>query len=296
MSKSIFKMIPGIYCIKNIVTNKVYIGSSETVSSRITSHKYTLKCNKHSNKYLQRSYNKHGILSFEYLILIYCEKDELLKYEDYYTNLFKSDLRKFGYNIEGFECGRKKHSLESKLKIGLANKGKKGPTPTPEMIEMIREIGKRPKSDSTKQKISISKIGVRRPKFSKEWLENMSKSGTTCFCDIYNLNGELIVSNVTIKYICTNYNISEQSVHNSIKNKYKCVGHYITLHDEDVSAYMARKRKVGNYKKIFLTKNEEVLEFKSLKECASFLNVNSSAVSQSLIKGCKVKGYETKYK
>jgi hypothetical protein len=50
----------GVYCIKNTITNKVYIGSSLNIKSRLKTHIFSLKNNKHHSLKLQRSYNKYG--------------------------------------------------------------------------------------------------------------------------------------------------------------------------------------------------------------------------------------------
>ena len=56
-----------VYFIKNKKNNKIYIGqTSQKLISRINRHFYDLKRNLHNNDYLQRSFNKYGISSFEY--------------------------------------------------------------------------------------------------------------------------------------------------------------------------------------------------------------------------------------
>lgn len=43
----------GIYCIKNITTNKVYIGKSKNIYNRMMQHQYNLrKKSKDENRYL----------------------------------------------------------------------------------------------------------------------------------------------------------------------------------------------------------------------------------------------------
>jgi group I intron endonuclease len=55
----------GIYYIKNIVTNQIYIGSTRSsLYKRIREHLNSLKVNKHHNIKLQRSYNKYGLENF----------------------------------------------------------------------------------------------------------------------------------------------------------------------------------------------------------------------------------------
>ncbi|MEQ8172689.1 MAG: GIY-YIG nuclease family protein, partial [Candidatus Eremiobacterota bacterium] len=58
----------GIYCIINRVNQKIYIGSAKNLKDREKQHFSLLKNNKHVNKYLQNSYNKHGYENFEFKI------------------------------------------------------------------------------------------------------------------------------------------------------------------------------------------------------------------------------------
>lgn len=79
----------GIYSIKNVKNNKIYIGSSNNIEKRIKDHFRNLKNNKHSNQYLQNAYNKYGNESFIFEILEVFEdinKYDLLKIESDYLN------------------------------------------------------------------------------------------------------------------------------------------------------------------------------------------------------------------
>ena len=58
-----------IYGIKNINTNKWYIGSCINFKNRLTRHRYYLINGIHHSKKLQNSFNKHGINSFDICIL-----------------------------------------------------------------------------------------------------------------------------------------------------------------------------------------------------------------------------------
>lgn len=49
----------GIYCIKNKINDKLYIGSSSNIHKRFICHKYALRKDKHHNKPLQHSFNKY---------------------------------------------------------------------------------------------------------------------------------------------------------------------------------------------------------------------------------------------
>lgn len=58
----------GIYCIKNKINNKVYIGKAINVENRFKNHIKNLNNNSHKNKHLIASWNKHGERNFEFSI------------------------------------------------------------------------------------------------------------------------------------------------------------------------------------------------------------------------------------
>lgn len=69
----------GIYMIKNMINGKFYIGSSKHLHNRKIQHLRDLRNNKHCNLKLQYAYNKYGKENFEYIIIQYCEKKDLIK-------------------------------------------------------------------------------------------------------------------------------------------------------------------------------------------------------------------------
>ena len=65
----------GIYMIKNLINNKVYIGKSINIYKRIVCHISGLnKSDKNENRYLIRSWKKYGSVNFEYSVIEYTEK------------------------------------------------------------------------------------------------------------------------------------------------------------------------------------------------------------------------------
>jgi len=100
----------GVYAIKNIINDKVYIGST-TMSflKRLQHHVSQLRNNKHKNQYLQNAWNKYGEENFEFSILEICEKNECLTKEQYYIDSCKENC----YNINPLATGTPNMSKET---------------------------------------------------------------------------------------------------------------------------------------------------------------------------------------
>jgi group I intron endonuclease len=62
-------MARGIYKIINVINNKFYVGSAVDLKRRKTRHFCELRNNKHNNRYLQASWNKHGEQAFVFVIV-----------------------------------------------------------------------------------------------------------------------------------------------------------------------------------------------------------------------------------
>jgi len=129
------KLNCGIYQIRNIVTGFCLAGQSMRLKIRPNEHWGTLRNNNHWNQYLQNSYNKHGKECFVFEILLYCEPEELTRYEQFFVNKYVA--LGLSYNICR-ECVDSPkgiiRSLETKRKMSRASKGR---IHTPETIEKI---------------------------------------------------------------------------------------------------------------------------------------------------------------
>lgn len=115
----------GIYKIINTINSKVYVGSSTHLKSRISSHYNFLKNNKHPNRHLQSAWNKYGEEYFDYEILEYVDKINLIEREQYWIDILKVCDRDTGYNIApiaGNNVGIKR-SEEFKQNLREQNKG-----------------------------------------------------------------------------------------------------------------------------------------------------------------------------
>lgn len=91
----------GIYIIRNMINNKVYIGQSDNLSRRKKEHfkRYNIKTIREFNSYLYRSMRKYGIENFEFKVLERIEKDLLNERESYYILKYNSVDRSKGYNM-----------------------------------------------------------------------------------------------------------------------------------------------------------------------------------------------------
>lgn len=110
-----------VYCAYNIVNHKVYIGYTETsLERRISSHKHKSKC---SNKaYFHLSLYKHGVDNFKWFVLFQGSTlEELQNKEIYFINLYKSNNRKFGYNLS---TGGERCYLNEEVKRKIGEKAK----------------------------------------------------------------------------------------------------------------------------------------------------------------------------
>lgn len=87
----------GVYQIKNLVNNKIYIGSTkQSFRVRLNHHLQALRNNKHKNKHLQRAWNKYGEDNFEFSILTICNKKDTYFYEQQFLD---NRNLKMSYNI-----------------------------------------------------------------------------------------------------------------------------------------------------------------------------------------------------
>lgn len=170
-----------IYCIKNTVNGKRYIGQTNDMVKRFSFHKCYLNIKKHHCEHLQRSWNKYGPESFEWIILESCPIGVLTEREQYWMDYYR-DRGIYNTAPAAGTTRGVKHSPEVRNrqserlkgiprppevvgKIAAANRGKKR---TKEQCDKISaSLRGRKMSQATIEKRSASVTGSRRSEETK---------------------------------------------------------------------------------------------------------------------------------
>lgn len=87
----------GIYKIQNTENGMCYIGQSVNISHRVSQHLSELNKGNHSNRCLQRAWEKYGSSSFHISVVELCDADMLNDREVYYIQQFNTYGS--GYNL-----------------------------------------------------------------------------------------------------------------------------------------------------------------------------------------------------
>lgn len=193
----------GIYKIRNLLNGKVYIGQSNNIRSRFSSHRKNY--NKSKKHPLYNAMRCYGIENFEFIVLEYVDTiNKLNEREQYWLDFYKAYNRDFGYNLRpkaesmrGYKRSQEsinkrlesmkgyKHSEETLAKIANSLKGRstwnKGISCTDQhkmnISKSLQGVNTWSKDRiipaSTKLKMSIVKTGK---KYTKEAKKNMSES------------------------------------------------------------------------------------------------------------------------
>jgi len=148
-------MIHGVYRIRNILDHKCYVGSAAGkggLKHRWRTHKYRLNHNKHCTQKLQRAWNKYGMDAFVFEVLLYCDPENCLMYEQIALDHFKPEYNtcKIAGNILGIKRSQETIEKLRQQKLGANNPryGKPGTM-----------LGKK-SSKEERQRMSASHIGI----------------------------------------------------------------------------------------------------------------------------------------
>lgn len=115
----------GIYGIRNIINNKLYIGSTFiSFRKRFKDHERMSEKLNHHNIYLNRSLKKYGKDNFEFFIIEIIENQENIREKErFFIDILKTLSIEEGFNISN-QTFCIPHNEETRQKIGKALKEK----------------------------------------------------------------------------------------------------------------------------------------------------------------------------
>lgn len=106
----------GIYCIKNLINGKVYIGQSKDIEKRWKEHRLRLKSKRKSA--IKDAFIKYGINNFSFNIIEECKIEELNEKEIYYISFYDSTNKEKGYNLTiGGDRGPLKRGIDNSVSV-----------------------------------------------------------------------------------------------------------------------------------------------------------------------------------
>jgi group I intron endonuclease len=170
--------ISAVYRIKNIVSGRVYVGSSVDIERRWGDHRWLLKAGRHHSRKLQRSWTKHGPSAFILEIIeIVADPTVLLAREQYWISALNATCPRRGLNIlptAGSHLGAKR-SPAARKRMSDAGLGKKMPPRSIAHLEALRKVnlGKVMSAESRARMSAAQKARKRKP-HSEQAKANMS--------------------------------------------------------------------------------------------------------------------------
>lgn len=236
-------------------SGKVYIG----ITSKKPPRRWSNGRGYINNDYFTKAIQKYGWSSFTHEILFEnLSKEEAESKEIELIAFYKSDIRKYGYNIQHGGNSIGKHSEETKIKIGNANKGRK-PWST----------GKH-HSEETKIKISLKNTGV---KLSEETKAKLSKA-----------HKGVPLSKEHVEKIASSNRGKKRTLEQCQHISDSLKGHKGVKHTQETKERIANKLSIP----IRLVETNTI--YKSTREASRELNINSGSITSCLKGRAKTAG------
>ena len=172
--------VSGVYVIRNTVSGRVYVGSSQNILSRWREHRRLLRKGKHHSAVFQRSWDKHGEAAFTLSIAeVVTSYGALFEREQHWINTLHAACSARGLNRFPTAGGARgfKMSAEARALMSAQRRGRKMPPFSAEHRAAISagKVGRRiktlPRTAEHKAAISAANTGRKR---SPETRQKMS--------------------------------------------------------------------------------------------------------------------------
>lgn len=156
----------GVYKITNQINGKIYIGSAKCFQVRASQHHNSLKNNKHQNKHLQASFNKHGSDAFLFEVLKVVSGDKKTRTaveQSYFDMILKNEKWNLCFNFSKKAIAKDRSCFsntpdETSKKLKAAQKRLwKDPEHRKKLSEARKEMWKNPEYRE-KMKVAMRKV------------------------------------------------------------------------------------------------------------------------------------------
>lgn len=228
---------PGIYMLRSLSTNKLYIGSSVNISCRVKEHNRCFVTNTHNNKRMQNFVNKYGVDDLVFAVIAYCSAEHLLELEQEYMdkwmpyfNICKNAGSCLGVkrSPEIIEMMRNRMIGKKQPHVAEANRKRKGTWKFPESgKEKISKANKNKKKPHLVIANKARKGVWKFPEEGKRKLSTALKGQKRPHLHILNAEKGIAFSEFIKKLVGTNYHyltvVGESSAHNRKTIKCECV-------------------------------------------------------------------------
>lgn len=273
-------MTTGVYQIRNVLNNKIYIGSTAIdFNKRFKQHIKLLKRNKHTSIALQRAFNKYGISNFKFEILEKASPKNVRKLEQLYLN--KTPDYNCSYVAYG---GNTKHNIEYVKQIIAEFTTEKYTT-----IKLAKKYNTCPQTVSNivtgKSYKNFNLLSKQDIINNKDILKINQINSSKINKDLYGKIKFLYVQGIRKVNIAKHFKISKTLINNAIQSNIKPI-----VVKEQINNKISRKGK-----SIILKDSIEELIFESVKECAKFLKCSSTSILRYIKQNKKYNNFKIQY-
>lgn len=284
----------GVYKIYNKLNGRIYIGSAKEFKSRYKGHIYSLRNNKHSNKFLQNDFNKCGEENFVFEVLEVVAGDKLIR-----TNREKEliaiyhDNCKNCYNQQK-DPTSKERSCFSKTPESTAKKRSENAKKLWSNPKYKENISKKIKEfysieENKKERLHINILSRSKPEYREKLSVSHKKlaieQGRNEPITQWTKTGQFVNEFISINEAANITKIPQSNINYCCLGKRNSAGGFIWK-------YINKEKPINKkkYKKIksivqYLTNGTMVNIFKSASDAAR--NINKNGAHTNIINCCK---------